>query len=84
MILVEAVEYALYKGEVLLAIGTLEEIAAERGVKPRTIYNYSMPGHIARMEEQKAPVSHKLHAKRVKRGVYKVFDDNRLKLVRET
>lgn len=78
MIFVETVEYALYKGEALLAIGTLEEIAAERGVKPRTIYNYSMPGHIARMEERKAPISHKWHAKRVKRGVYKVFDDNSL------
>ena len=72
------VEYALYKGEELLVIGTLEEIAEERGVNPRTIYNYSLPGHITRMEKRVKQQSHKLYAERVKRGVYKVFDDNTL------
>lgn len=36
-------EYALYKGEELLSIGTLEELAAERGVTPNTIYFYTKP-----------------------------------------
>lgn len=33
-------EYALYKGEQMVAIGTVKEIAAERGVKPKTIRFY--------------------------------------------
>lgn len=33
-------EYALYKGEQMVAIGTINEIAAERGVKPDTIRFY--------------------------------------------
>ncbi|UED81062.1 LuxR C-terminal-related transcriptional regulator [Lysinibacillus sp. CD3-6] len=33
-------EYALFKGEQMVAIGTVEEIAEERGVKPKTIQFY--------------------------------------------
>lgn len=33
-------EYALYKGEQMVAIGTVKEIAEERGVKPETIKYY--------------------------------------------
>lgn len=33
-------EYALYKGEQMVAIGTVKEIAEERGVKPNTIRFY--------------------------------------------
>ena len=33
-------EYALYKGEQMVAIGTVNEIAEERGVKPETIRFY--------------------------------------------
>lgn len=33
-------EYALYKGEQMVAVGTINEIAAERGVKPATIRFY--------------------------------------------
>lgn len=33
-------EYALYKGEQMVAIGTVNEIAEERGVKPNTIRFY--------------------------------------------
>jgi len=33
-------EYALFKGEQMVAIGTVEEIAQERGVKPKTIHFY--------------------------------------------
>ncbi|QGG51581.1 helix-turn-helix transcriptional regulator [Lysinibacillus pakistanensis] len=33
-------EYALYKGEQMVAVGTIKEIATERGVKPETIRFY--------------------------------------------
>ncbi len=33
-------EYALYKGDQMVAIGTVKEIAKERGVKPNTIRFY--------------------------------------------
>ena len=36
-------DYALYKGDDLLAIGTLDELAEFRGVMRNTIYYYSMP-----------------------------------------
>ena len=36
-------EYALYKGEECLAIGTIKEIAEKMKVKVRTIYFYTMP-----------------------------------------
>lgn len=36
-------DYALYKGDDLLAIGTLDELAEFRGVTRNTIYYYSMP-----------------------------------------
>lgn len=36
-------DYALYKGDVLLAIGTLDELAELRRVSRNTIYWYSMP-----------------------------------------
>lgn len=38
-------EYALYKGDDLLAIGTLEELAETLGVTPNTIYYYSMSAY---------------------------------------
>ena len=38
-------EYALYKGDNLLAIGTLDELAEFRGVSRNTIYYYSMPAN---------------------------------------
>lgn len=38
-------EYALYKGDDLLAIGTLDELAEFRGVSRNTIYWYSMPAN---------------------------------------
>ncbi|MGY3186472.1 hypothetical protein [Lysinibacillus sp. TE18511] len=36
-------EYALYKGDQMVAVGTIKEIAEERGVKPRTIRFYGTP-----------------------------------------
>ena len=38
-------DYALYKGDDLLAIGTLDELAEFRGVTRNTIYWYSMPAN---------------------------------------
>lgn len=38
-------EYAMYKGEDLLYIGTLDELAKAHGVKRNTIYYYSMPAY---------------------------------------
>lgn len=38
-------EYAVYKGEEILAIGTAKEIAKQLKVKERTIYFWSMPSH---------------------------------------
>ena len=38
-------EYALYKGDELLGIGTLAELAKQQNVKERTIYYYSMPAY---------------------------------------
>lgn len=37
--------YALYKGEELLADGTLREISAKMGVKIRTLYFLSSPAY---------------------------------------
>lgn len=45
--------YALYKGDDLLGIGTLAEIAAERGVKVDTIYFYKSPSYRKRTSEDK-------------------------------
>jgi len=36
-------EYALYKGEKLVAMGTIQEIAKECNVKDRTIKFYTTP-----------------------------------------
>lgn len=38
-------EYALYKGDELLGIGTLKELAEKNGVKPSTIYFYISPSY---------------------------------------
>lgn len=36
-------EYALYKGDELLGIGTAKELAKMHGVKEKTIYFYTSP-----------------------------------------
>lgn len=38
-------EFALYKGDLLVAIGTAEEIARRQGVTAETIRYYSTPAH---------------------------------------
>lgn len=44
-------EYAMYKGEELLHIGTLDEIAEAHGVKRDTIFYYSMPAYRRKREK---------------------------------
>lgn len=44
-------EYALYKGEKLLIIGTIEEIAKNQNVKRKTISFYGTPAHLKRCQK---------------------------------
>ena len=46
-------EYALYKGEELLAIGTLKELAKRFKVKPKTLLFYQSPTYLKRREKGK-------------------------------
>lgn len=46
-------EYALYKGEECLAIGTIKEIAKQLKVKERTIYFYTTPTYKKRVKAGK-------------------------------
>ena len=41
-------EYALYKGENLITIGTIDEIAKLQCVKRKTILYYQSPAHLRR------------------------------------
>ena len=47
-------EYAMYKGDELLCIGTLDEIAQERGIKKRTAYYYTTNAYKRKLEKRKA------------------------------
>lgn len=47
-------QYALYKGENLLRIGTINEIAKAEGVKPETIRFYKNPSYKKRRENGKS------------------------------
>lgn len=47
-------EYALYKGEELLMIGTIEEIAKARGVKVESIKYYLYPAYQRRISKRKS------------------------------
>lgn len=44
-------EYALYKKEEILAMGTLEEIAEELGIKRDSVAFYKTPTYIKRTTE---------------------------------
>lgn len=48
-------EFAVYKGDDLLALGTAEECAAKLGVTPRYIYWLTTPVNIRRIEKSKNP-----------------------------
>ncbi len=45
-------EYAVYKGEELLVIGTLKECAEYLKVKPSTVLFYKYPAHKRRTSEK--------------------------------
>lgn len=45
-------EYALYKGEQMVAVGTVNEIAADRGVKPSTIRFYQSKAYQGRSKSE--------------------------------
>lgn len=47
-------EYALYKGEDLLAIGTIPEIAKEMGVKKETMTYYKTQAYRNRLKRRNA------------------------------
>lgn len=47
-------EYALYKGDEILSIGTIEEIAEEQKVKKRTVNFYKTPTYEKRIENRKS------------------------------
>lgn len=38
-------QYAVYRGDDLLAIGTAEEIAEKLGIKKETVYFYASPSY---------------------------------------
>ncbi|HEM4977749.1 TPA: hypothetical protein U1186_000541 [Streptococcus suis] len=49
-------EYALYKGDNLLAIGTAKELADKFGVKVSTIHFYKSPAYIKRTSDARRRV----------------------------
>ena len=46
-------EYALYKGEECLAIGTIEEIAKQQGIKEKSVYFMLMPTYKKRVKNSR-------------------------------
>lgn len=50
---VQEKEYALYKGDMLLAIGTAKELAKEFGVKVATIHFYKSPTYVNRTSAER-------------------------------
>lgn len=46
-------EYALYKGDNLLCIGTIQQIAKHRNVQPETIRFYLTPTYQKRIAKRK-------------------------------
>lgn len=50
-------EYALYKGEELLAMGTKREIAEQLGVSPSTVGYYGTPVYARRTSEKRKEIS---------------------------
>lgn len=46
-------EYALYKGNYLLSIGTIKEIADHLKIKEKTVHYYKTPSYKKRTSEEK-------------------------------
>lgn len=47
-------EYALYKGETLLSIGTVEEIAEDMNASHLTVRHYKTPAYKLRLKNRKS------------------------------
>lgn len=47
------IEYALYKGDKFIDIGTAKELAKKCNVKPETIEFYASPSYLKRLEKVK-------------------------------
>ena len=47
-------EYALYKGEELLCMGTISELAENQNVRPKTIFQYQTPSYKKRQGGENA------------------------------
>lgn len=45
-------EYALYKGDELLHIGTAEEIAKKRGIKKKSVMHYATDSYKERLKRR--------------------------------
>lgn len=48
-------EYAVYKGDELIVIGTAEECAKQLNVKPETIYYYTTDAYKRKLKKRKNP-----------------------------
>jgi hypothetical protein len=48
-------EYAVYKGESMICIGTIKECADHMGVLPETVKFYTTPTYKRRIEKRKNP-----------------------------
>jgi len=46
-------EYAMYKGDEILYIGTLEEIAEKHGVRRETVYYYTTESYQRKIAKRK-------------------------------
>lgn len=53
-------EYALYKGENLLSIGTIEEIAQEVGSKAKNIKYYTTNAYKRKISKRKNGCNHRI------------------------
>ena len=49
----KTIEYAIYKGDKFIDIGTAKELAEKRNVKPETIEFYASPSYLKRLEKVK-------------------------------
>lgn len=53
--MIQLKEYAVYKGDDILAIGTDKECAAKLGIKPETVRFYASSKYLSRAEKRKSP-----------------------------
>jgi hypothetical protein len=51
-----AKDYAVYKGDSFICIGTIKECAERLGVKPGTVRYYTSPSYRRKVEKRKSPL----------------------------